>query len=341
MKTVPILLIHGFNGAPSNWTGPSDRLPDFLAAHGFDPELIRVFSFGFDTYQGKRTYNNLGDMRQIAHRLDDPKGEDAQDCSVDRLSQASVERGGSSKVTIIAHSSGGLIARYYMTRREEDEFGTRYRDNVGRVIFLGTPHHGVDIEDVLDPLPTNRLIYRLMVRAHYLLPPEYREQSKLLGDQVSEMRRVTRTAFLGESSSGESIAETPAFKQMHPESPFLQDINRPGAMPPDPEYCNIIGDIRANVRITALGRNFVDGEKSFGDFLVSAKSSSSIPNARSQCHALAYELCLDVDLGHRTSHLLQLEHAETSQIPIHRHLRSLPAARAKMLEALQAADLRY
>jgi hypothetical protein len=79
----------------------------------------------------------------------------------------------------------------------------------------------------------------------------------------------------------------------------------------------------------------VNGVKSFGDFLVSTGSASTIPNARSQCHPLVNEYCLDADLGHRTSHLLQVEHDGTSKIPIHRHLRSLPAARAKMLEILQ------
>ncbi len=49
MIRLPILLIHGFNGAPTNWTGPSDRFPDFLVEHGFDPDLIRVFSYGYDT----------------------------------------------------------------------------------------------------------------------------------------------------------------------------------------------------------------------------------------------------------------------------------------------------
>src|SRR5512138_1063764 len=66
----PILLIHGLNGSPSNWTGPDDRFPEFLAAHGYDPALIRVFNYGYEVYNGKRTYNNLGDIRQIAHRLD-------------------------------------------------------------------------------------------------------------------------------------------------------------------------------------------------------------------------------------------------------------------------------
>ncbi len=316
MKSVPILLIHGFNGAPSNWTGPSDRFPDYLAAHGYDPELIRVFSYGYDFYEGKRTYNNLGDIRQIAHRLDDQNGEDSHDCSVDRLSRDSVARGGPAQVTIIAHSSGGLVTRYYLTRDKPDEFGTLYRGNVGRVIFLGTPHRGVDVEDILDPLPTNLLLYRLMVRVHYLLPPEYHEQSRSLSTQFREMRRLTKTAFLG---GDEAAAETPAFKQMHPGSAFLTDINRPGTMPKDAHYYNIVGDIRARVWIEAFRRVLVDAQKSFGDFLVTTSSAGSIPNAPSQCYPLTDEYSIKVDIGLRLSHLLQLEQSGEWQVPIHRH----------------------
>lgn len=332
MKPLPILLIHGFNGAPSNWTGPSDRFPDYLAAHGYDPELIRVFSYGYDDYDGKRTYNNLGDIRQIAHRLDDQKGDDSYNCSVDRLSRESVARGGPAEVTIIAHSSGGLVARYYLTRDRRDEFGTLYRGNVGRVIFLGTPHDGVDVEDILDPLPTNLLLYRLMVRVHYLFPPEYHEQSKSLRTQFREMRRLTKSAFLGDDAAA---AETPAFKQMHPGSAFLNDINRPGAMPGNARYYNIVGDIRARVWIHAFRRVLVDAEKSFGDFLVTTASAGAIPNAPSQCFPLVDEYSVKVDIGLRLSHLLQLEQSGEWQIPIHRHLRSLPDARKKMLEILE------
>ncbi len=70
MISAPILFIHGLNGAPANWTGAADGLPQYLAAHGYDPELIRVFSYGYAESGGKRYYNGTGDMRQIAHRLD-------------------------------------------------------------------------------------------------------------------------------------------------------------------------------------------------------------------------------------------------------------------------------
>lgn len=331
----PIMLIHGFNGAPSNWTGPEDRFPEYLVAHDFDPELIRIFSYGYDTYNGKRTYNNLGDMREIAHRLDDPDGQDAEHCSVDRLSRESVARGGSPQVTIIAHSSGGLVARYYLTRQVEDEYHTRYRGNVGRVIFLGTPHRGVDIEDVLDPLPTNLLVYRLMIRLHYLLPPEYHGQSESLRAKFYDLGQQTRQAFYGDGLADGTTERTPAFNQLHPGSDFLNDINRPGAMPQGSRYFNIIGDICAGVRIHAFGRDLLNRDKDFGDFLVSASSAGSIPNAESECCAIRDRAYLTVDLGRRSSRLVQLDAIPEQPVPIHRHLRSLPAARERMLEILR------
>jgi hypothetical protein len=272
-------------------------------------------------------------MRRIAQRLADADGESAHNCSVDRLSRASAALGGPSKLTIIAHSSGGLIARYYLTRKTEDEFGTRYRGNVGQVIFLGTPHRGVDIEDLLDPLPTNLLIYRLMVRVHYLFPPEFHEQSKSLRTEFRELQQATKGAFFGDKP--ESAAETPAFKQMHPGSDFITDINSPGRMPSDIEYHNIVGDIRAGAHVKALGRTFIDGTKSFGDLLVSTFSAGSMPNAPSECYPLLDEYCLDVDIGRRISQVARLEKNADGPLPIHRHLRSLPQARTRMLEILR------
>ncbi len=329
----PILLIHGFNGSPGNWTGPADRFPEFLAAQGYDPALIRVFSYGYDDYQGKQTYNNLGDIRQIAHRLDGANSDDpdVRDCSVDQLSRDSVARGGPPKITIIAHSSGGLVARYYLTRQTEDEFGTRYRGNVGRVIFLGTPHRGVDIEDLLDPLPTNFLIYRLMVRLHYLFPPEYHEQARVLRGMFQDLKASTQEALLGDS---DEAREMPAFKQMHPGSNFLNEINRPGAMPQDIEYFNIVGDVRVGLNVEWLDRVIWKWERSFGDLLVSTSSAGAIPNAPSRCDALVEEHCLEVDLGRRLSRLVKLSDTGDHPTPIHRHLRSLPAARQCILDIL-------
>lgn len=336
MTPLPILLIHGFNGSPGNWTGPVDRFPEFLAAHGYDPDLIRVFDYGRGEYKGKPYYNNLGDIREIAHRLDgggsDHPGLEAY--SVDRLSRDSAERGGPAKITIIAHSSGGLVARYYLSRQTEDSFGTRYRGNVNQVIFLGTPHQGVDVEDILDPLP-NHWIYRLMIRLHYLLPPEYHEQSQSLRLKLLNLHASAKQDWSGDGRSQMAIEETPTFKQIHPHSELLNDINRPGAMPLEVGYFNIYGDIRAGVRIRFGDRILLNEERDFGDFLVSARSAGATPNAESQGFPLLEEYCLEVELARRTSRLVEVRSSGEHPTPIHRNLRSHPAARARILDILQ------
>lgn len=333
---LPILLIHGFNGSPGNWTAPADRFPEFLAAHGYDPDLIRVFSYGCRIFRGKPFYDNLGDIREIAHRLDEEASSDPelQACSVDRLSRDSAVRGGPPRITIIAHSSGGLIARYYLSRQTEDSFGTRYRGNVGRVIFLGTPHQGVDVEDILDPLP-NHWIYGLMVRLHFLFPPEYHEHSQSLRAKLLNMHASARQDWSGNGNSEQPVEETPTFKQLHPGSEFLDEINRPGAMPRDVGYSNIFGDVRAGVRVRCGERVLLNEEREFGDFLVSAESAGTIPNAASERYPLTEEYWLEADLARRTSRLLEVQSSGEHPTPIHRNLRSHPGSRARILEILR------
>lgn len=332
---MPIMLIHGFNGSPRNWTGPEDLFPEFLAAHGYDPSLIRVFNYGYDIYKGKRYYNNLGDIRQIAHRLDEDASSDPDllQCSVDRLSRDSVARGGAPQVTIIAHSSGGLVARYYLSRKTEDEFGTLYRGRVGQVIFLGTPHQGVDVEDILDPLP-NHWIYDLMVRLHYLLPPEFHEHTQSLRAKIQNLHASRKQAWAQDQDTGQKTEETPTFKQIHPHSEFLNEINRMGAMPADVSYFNIFGDIRLGVRVQFGHRTLVDGERDFGDFLVTTMSAGTIPNARSDPFAIAEEYSLDIDTSKKIRPLVEVQATQDGPTPIHRWLRGHPASRKRILEIL-------
>jgi len=67
MLSRPVLFIHGFDGKPQDWH--SDGFPQFLAeAGGFDPDLLRVFSYGYTRTleDGRTEYDNEGDMRRIA-----------------------------------------------------------------------------------------------------------------------------------------------------------------------------------------------------------------------------------------------------------------------------------
>jgi len=103
--------------------------------------MVRFFRYGVAE---DGTYNNRGDLRQIASRLAGA-GLDEKDLltsSVDRLSQDSVAKGGLPQVTLVAHPLSGIISRYYLSRRTPDQFGTVYQGNVRRLITIGSPIGG-------------------------------------------------------------------------------------------------------------------------------------------------------------------------------------------------------
>src|SRR5512139_3165861 len=130
-RLIPIMLVHGFDGAPSTWNESGFR--QYLISNGdLDPNLVRTFDYGVAP---DGTYNNRGDLREVASRLAGANlaAEERLLCSVDQLSDNSVARGGPAEVTLIAHSLGGIICRYYLSRNTADEWGTVYRGNVGRL----------------------------------------------------------------------------------------------------------------------------------------------------------------------------------------------------------------
>ncbi len=90
----------------------------------------------------------------------------------------------------------------------------------------------------------------------------------------------------------------------------------------------------------AFGKTLLNAVKSFGDFLVTTFSAGSIPNAPSTTYPIVDEYSLQVDIGRRVNHPVQLLDNGEHPIPIHRHLRNLPVSRERILEILtgRAAD---
>ncbi len=90
-RLVPIMLVHGFDGAPSTWHESGFR--QHLIVNGdLDPNLVRTFDYGVAE---DGTYNNRGDLRQVASRLAGVglSPEERLLCGVDQLSDNSVARG--------------------------------------------------------------------------------------------------------------------------------------------------------------------------------------------------------------------------------------------------------
>jgi pimeloyl-ACP methyl ester carboxylesterase len=277
------MLIHGFDGLPTVWTESGFR-QRLIAEGDLDPNLVRAFDYGV---ADDGTYNNRGDLRIIASRLAGANlsPDERLLCSVDQLSDNSVARGGPSQVTVICHSLGGIISRYYLSRSSVDEWGTVYRGNVGRLITIGSPHRGVDLLRLTDLVPRGSLAWwfiRLLERLGLApaMPATFaRELDAALRRQQLAARRTVEpdTTLPGERVL---LTDTPIYAQLHPDSALLRDLNQPGRMPKEVFCHTFYGDIRYNVQVRANAVTLVDQTVSFGDLVVAADSARDIPHVR-------------------------------------------------------------
>lgn len=281
-RLVPIMLVHGFDGAPSTWNESGFR--QYLIANGdLDPNLVRTFDYGIAE---DGTYNNRGDFRQVASRLAGANlsPEERLLCSVDQLSDNSVARGGPPGLTLIAHSLGGLISRYYLSCSSPDGWGTLYRGNVSRLITIGSPHRGVELARVTELAPRGSLAWwfiRLLERLG-LAPAKPVSAVEQLADALRRRQQEQRDRTLdvpGYPTARVLLTDSPVYAQLHPDSPVLAELNQPGKMPPGVRCYTFYGDIRYSVRITANRVKLVDYAVSFGDLLVPAESARDIPHA--------------------------------------------------------------
>lgn len=111
----PVLLVHGF--ADSSWTLWWDALEGELKDDGYrDDEIYRL------------------DLGGLLTTVESPEEYSKAVC--DRLAAISMRHGGS-EVDVIAHSMGGLDARWCI----EERGGARYVDDL---VTLGTPHQGTN-----------------------------------------------------------------------------------------------------------------------------------------------------------------------------------------------------
>ena len=339
-RPLPILFIHGFNGDPGDWTDGGFR--QYLLEHGgLDPDLVRLFRYGVAE---DGTYNNRGDLRQIASRLAGVGLSEADrlTSSVDQLSADSVARGGPTRITLIAHSLGGIISRYYLSRTTPDEFGTVYRGNVGRLITIGSPHRGVDLLRLTTLAPRDSLPWRFIRLLEKLglapaLPAEAVEgwEASLNQAQLAERARVVPELLPG---TRVLLTDTPIYQQLAPDSPLLAELNRPGTLPADVEAHTFYGDIRIRTRVL-LGQGgpaLLDRAVSFGDLAVSADSAREIPNAHASPHPYVTEKVLEWTL--RTAPSDAGARALADYLPETQHgkLLSNPAVQDGVLSILNA-----
>jgi triacylglycerol lipase len=109
----PILFVHGYGGASSNWDNMKAR---FLADGWQDAELYS-YTYSF-------LASNASTAAEIRNQVDDI-----------------LKKTGATKVDIIAHSMGSISSRYYL----KNLAGT---SKVDAWVSLGGPNHGTDDVDL-------------------------------------------------------------------------------------------------------------------------------------------------------------------------------------------------
>jgi len=281
---LPLLLIHGYNGTPADWT--SSGFVDYLVEKaGLDPDLIELFHYGFVTEKGSDVYNNRGDIRQIATRLGNVDGNGI----VESLSKRGKSRGGTGAVTIIAHSMGGLIARYYLSRSKPDRQGAVYSSGINRLMEIGTPNLGTPLADVPDLIPRKSWLWGLLeFLGHWpaLQSRPAKDVARLELALRQRQRRVMAETFGEEAVVGQTRSAQTALAELQPGSRLLREINRPGVMPAEIDYHCFYGDIRLILSVRLWNITIYRRQMSFGDLLVPTSSARTIPGTASQSHPL-------------------------------------------------------
>jgi len=333
MKPHPVILIHGLGGRPEDWQ--ASGLVDLLVQEGgFDPRFIRLFDYGYIKIHGIPKYNYQGNIVEIAHRLsDDPHLIESYPFQVDRLSRESIAAGGPRKVDIVAHGLGGLIARYYLARSEADSHGTLYRGNVRKLVEIGVPNLGCDWLAFHDTVLGKSRIWRLLMlldRLH-ILPHDFAAKVWATRATVSQMSICTVTA-LNNAHNQPLSPQSPAIWQLRPRGLFMKWLNRPAKTPRDIRYYCLYGDFVLQINFSAMGRKW-EQCFSFGDFLVTTESATTIPGVKPVLHCFEKHCQLDMRKMDSTA---ILENQALSEPPpySHAHLRDQPDVQKAVLEIL-------
>ncbi|HIP96738.1 MAG TPA: alpha/beta fold hydrolase [Anaerolineae bacterium] len=332
----PIMCIHGFAGHPQDWWG--DGFAGYLVEKGgLDPDLIHTFHYGYDD---EGNYNNMGEITHIAQRLtryetDDP---DELNSQLLRLSEKSQARGGPAKVDIVAHSMGGIIARYYLKQHKAGLWDPGTPCPVRKLIELGSPNWGLDILDLLGLVPEGSFLTKLL---------RFLEKLPVLGGQPATQLRALETAlrriqnrardeFFATDVPGAWLVTAPPLRQMAADSEFMQELNAPGAMPTEVSYHCLYGDIRVSLAVN-WGRLTVYRYTAYlGDLLVPVESASTVPGVDSSSYPFPYQKKLTLWIGKPAAAVSAQAQDLSDYLPpsYHSNLRKNPEVQAKALQVL-------
>jgi triacylglycerol lipase len=122
-KDEPVLLVHGAIKDANFWWDPSEDGKDKGLAQHLRDEGYQVYALTF------------------AHNQDDNllQAEQISNC-IDRIKTLTHK----SQVDLVAHSKGGASTRVYLTDGVKEPWMAKYKDDVHRVAFVGSPNGGID-----------------------------------------------------------------------------------------------------------------------------------------------------------------------------------------------------
>ena len=127
----PVILLHGIFSSKEE-----------IEKTDLYDELSSSFYTRSIEYDGGIIGSSTGDIKQYAGKLSN---------EVDSLKQDTCAK----KIDIVAHSMGGLVARYYVQMSEMGE------TDVGKLIMIGTPNHGADFASL--PKATLKALINLIL----------------------------------------------------------------------------------------------------------------------------------------------------------------------------------
>ncbi|MDX2284997.1 MAG: T9SS type A sorting domain-containing protein [Bacteroidia bacterium] len=141
----PILMVHGLWGKGSDFETMSNELDNSL----FYPDLMRSAN-----YKRSNDQSFIQNRAQISDNIDQ---------LLRHLRQFRYSAG---RVDIIAHSMGGLLARYYLQYPpcEGIQYDDCYRQDIHRLITIGTPHFGSQWANLLRSNSTTIFIANTALR---------------------------------------------------------------------------------------------------------------------------------------------------------------------------------
>lgn len=121
LKSKTVILLHGFCGSYfGTWGGDDGPFATALSEEGFDVVGVDIGEYPINVMPVSTARDNFRSALE-----------------------SNCHQRGIQSYDVIAHSMGGIVARYYATKNPED------RKRINKLVTLGTPHHGTQVANFI------------------------------------------------------------------------------------------------------------------------------------------------------------------------------------------------